>query len=117
MMDSIYSISGAIAVAIIASIPGLLAYRNQQRRTEIEYQDTVAETALSLIGPLRQQVDILQTEVEEHRRTSSDQQRQIDRLSSMTQKMRTGIRQLIHQLQSHNIDPVWELDPEEFEDG
>lgn len=52
-----------ILIALVAAIPGTLAFLAQRKRDDNEMSKAVQEAALSLVKPLREEVDRLRKQV------------------------------------------------------
>jgi hypothetical protein len=53
-----------IAIAVVAALPGILAYLAQRKKDEADTADVLTGTATALILPLRQEIEDLRDELD-----------------------------------------------------
>ena len=103
-----------IVLAVLASLPGLLALRSQfnkdklaereaiskEEASRLEYSRQLMEDAKSLIAPLKEQIKDLQDEVDKHQERLCLQEKRIRFLNA-------GVNKLIEQIRGLGHEPVW----------
>lgn len=105
----------SVIIGMIAAMPGILAYYSAKKKLRIEAQRqgidqaaTIVSGATALIGPLRTEIEDLRADVKQMTDERRELKVELHELRTSVHVLRTGIDRLIHQLQSHNIDPVWQ---------
>lgn len=117
-MDNIWN---AIALAVVAMIPGILALILGQRKmnaaVEKEKGDTadiLTSTAMELLAPLKTRIQemteetvLIKSEIEKKNTTIQNLENQLIRAREVIAELESGIRQLSYQLKSMLVEPVW----------
>lgn len=125
-----------IIVAFILAAPGIFALlrqlrqdkydreklRSEMKKTNFEISDMLIETVPILIGPLRERIaDLelqteriteLESQVTAHEKVIKIMEAQIDRLRYVNNILCNGVLELVRQLKSHGLEPVFEIDPD-----
>lgn len=107
-MDSWATIAASIAIAAIAAIPGIMSYRNQQRQADADVNESLTTAALSLITPLRTELDLVRQRMIEQDERLTRQRTDLQALQNKCTEWSDGIRRLVHQIRSTGQTPVWE---------
>jgi hypothetical protein len=123
-----------ILIALIAATPGILAYFRGRKKEDIEVlaiesgaektdadaSNVVVLTALSLVEPMKKRLESLEKRDELREKELCIMKARMARLEHANYLLCTGVRRLIHQIQSLGATPVFEIDEslcKEFENG
>jgi len=103
----------ALRTILIAAIPGVLSLivvviqRRKDlavtKKEESNAADTITESAIKLVEPLKKQIETLESQVQELEARVAKQDEVIHKLS-------VGCKKLTRQLLEHNITPIWTSD-------
>lgn len=112
--------SEAVIVAIIAAAVGfatalpaiIKAVRDSDRQDEEQAIQEMSAVTI-LLDPLKQELADVRRRLNEEKRQVEEYRKQVRQLTELVNDMQNGLSRLIHQLQSHDIDPVWKLDRNE----
>ena len=95
----------ALAVALIAAAPGLLAFLNQHTEASATAADRVTDAAVDLLEQYKARIDVLEMTVETQARKLEEQNQKIqamevelDALTTLVNEYRQGINILVNQL-------------------
>jgi uncharacterized coiled-coil protein SlyX len=109
----------AIIIALIAALPGVLAFISQLRKDKVEKPERNAQTSKMIAEAAEALINPLKARVEELEEVTCKQEVEITELSvEMTELRRVnkalcfGVMKLLHQLRAHGLEPVFELDEE-----
>ena len=116
------AIISTIIVALVASLPGLLALYFQRHKdravahqADADASDKISEAALALLKPYKDRVAELEAEkigMDERMTKLEDRVNELEKILKETtgclDDVISGAQKLIHQLKSLNIAPVWE---------
>lgn len=130
-----------IAVALIAAMPGILAYFKGRKKedfevlaiqadtsksgaetekTEADATNVVVLSALSLVEPMKKRLEALEKRDEIREMELASVKVRMARLEHANYLLCTGVRRLIHQIRSMGATPVFEIDEslcKEFENN
>jgi len=93
----------AIIVAMVAAIPGVLAYINQRKSAKAEAARAKTNNAVKVTGEVWKIS-------EEYKSRVKSLEEKIEELKENVDSLLAGIRLLLEQLESHDIIPVWTPD-------
>lgn len=90
-----------VIIALIAALPGILAYTNGRRKQRAEATQTLTDTSLKLVGALNQRIDELERESMSYRQDIAtlkiqltEANHEIDRLKALLQQATQRIQAL-----------------------
>lgn len=97
-----------VVLAIIAAVPGILAYANNRRQIRQEADENAVDAWRSMLDPMRQRLEELEGEQVRQRDLIASQQRQIQVLEDDNERLRSGVQLLVNQLVANGHHPVWQ---------
>jgi hypothetical protein len=99
----------AILIALIALVPSVLLYAREKRKNIAEGDSFVVDAAKALVEPLRQRIAELELLVEKQTRQLAEQEKRLVEVEHVAAAACEGAILLTHQLQSHRLQPAWEI--------
>ena len=105
-----------VLVGLIAAIPGVLAYRNQQISSKAEATSILVNTSLKQMDRMKAELDELQEEIallnsqqQTIRVKLNKSEESFERCCRSLRRLSRECQALIHQLHSQRIEPVVDL--------
>lgn len=95
----------AIALAMVAATPGVLAYLGQRKRVKSEVEGAKTNNAIKVTKAVWR----ISEEYKERVKTLEEK---IEKLEKDINRFLAGIKLLLKQLEDHEIEPAWSPDEE-----
>lgn len=115
MSPELITAISSLAIALLAAIPGILAYRNTRMKLITEREDTAVDAWREMMEPMRTRIRETERHIEALEDKARDQAVRIEQQKTLLENMEkqneqliNGIRLLVAQLRANGHEPVWE---------
>ena len=99
-----------VTIALLAAIPGSLAYFNNRKKQQLEATTEVVNIAMSFIDPLKNRIDDLESENTKQNEHIDLLENRVNVLESENATLLDGATRLNRQVQSLGGNPVFKID-------
>ena len=98
-----------LGLALIAAVPGVLAWQRQSRRDKADAASTLTGSALEMFRESRAEVATLKAQIAELEAEVDQLKTDVDRLLKENRELHYGVRVLSNQVTDEGRIPIWDI--------
>lgn len=101
----------SVLAAFLTALTGIAVGLKTRNKIQADSTKTLTDVALSLVEPLKKQIDDMEKEMGECKTELRILYCEVDTLKRENEKFKAGISLLMNQLKANGLNPIWH--PEE----
>jgi len=108
---------GVVLTAFLANYSVIVLSKSQRKKVDADAADTLTETAISLVAPLKERLMELETKTTEQAQRIEELETRVTEQKELILELQEGAERLAHQVRSLGGSPVFAPKPKEKKKG